>query len=95
MPAVEQHIKNLRDKMQLLARKQRQLEKENAQLKAQLMQLTDQQAAAKHEQEIVELQNAMLKASQQQLDDKEKKELEKKLNQFIAEIDRCISVLSR
>jgi hypothetical protein len=40
------------------------------------------------------MQNAILKASQQQLDDKEKKELEKKLNLFVKEIDRCIALLT-
>jgi hypothetical protein len=56
--------------------------------------LKDKQFDKKQEVEVLEMQNAILKASQQQLDDKEKKELEKKLNLFIKEIDRCIALLT-
>ena len=41
------------------------------------------------------MQHAMLKASQQMLSDQEKKDLEKKLQSFIEEIDLCIAMLSR
>lgn len=80
--------------MQLLVKKHQQLEKENKKLKDELNGLKDKQFDKKQEVEVLEMQNAILKASQQQLDDKEKKELEKKLNLFIKEIDRCIALLT-
>jgi IMP dehydrogenase/GMP reductase len=80
--------------MQLLIKKHQQLEKENKKLKDELSGLKEKQFDKKQELEVLEMQNAILKASQQQLDEKEKKELEKKLNLFIKEIDRCISLLT-
>ena len=80
--------------MQVLIKKHQQLEKENKKLKDELNGLKDKQFDKKQELEVLEMQNAILKASQQQLDDKEKKELEKKLNLFIKEIDRCIALLT-
>ncbi len=95
MSLLEQHIKNLQQKLQLLVKKHVQLQKENQQLKQELNELKEKHSDSKQELDIIEMQNAMLKASQQQLSDKEKKELEKNLHHFITEIDRCISVLSR
>ncbi len=80
--------------MQLLVKKYQQIEKENKRLKEELLQLKEKHGDRKQEMEILEMQNAILKASQQQLDEKEKKELEKKLNGFIREIDRCIALLT-
>jgi hypothetical protein len=95
MDTAEHHIKNLQQKMLLLAKHQRQLLKENQQLKEDVEVYKEQTRAIKQEMNIMEMQNAMLKASQQHLTDKEKKDMEKKLQHFIAEIDRCISMLSR
>lgn len=95
MSLLDQHIQTLQQKVQLLVKKHQQLEKENQRLKDQLSGLKEVQTEKKQEFEVLELENAMLKASQQQLDDKEKKELEKKLNHFVTEIDRCIALLTR
>lgn len=94
MTAIDQHIQSLQQKMQLLVKKHQQLEKENKKLKDELNGLKDKQFDKKQEVEVLEMQNAILKASQQHLDDREKKELEKKLNLFIKEIDRCIALLT-
>ncbi len=80
--------------MQLLVKKYQQTEKENKKLREELLQLKEKHGDRKQEMEVLEMQNAILKASQQQLDDKEKKELEKRLNGFIKEIDRCIALLT-
>ena len=94
MTAIDQHIQSLQQKMQLLVKKHQQLEKENKKLKDELSSLKEKQFDKKQASEVLEMQNAILKASQQQLGDKEKKELEKKLNLFVKEIDRCIALLT-
>ena len=95
MTSIDQHIQSLNQKMQQLAKKHQQLEKENYKLKQELVIIKKQVDEKKQGFEIMEMQNAMLKASQQQLDDKEKRDLEKKLNHFIKEIDRCIEMLTQ
>ena len=94
MTTLDQHIQSLQQKMQLLVKKYQQLEKENTKLKEELIRLKETQSEKKQEVEVLEMQNAMLKASQQHLDVKEKKELEKKLSNYIKEIDRCIALLT-
>lgn len=95
MPKLEEHIQSLQQKMQLLVKKHQQLQKENHKLKEELKSLKENLSAHKHEFEIMEMQNAMLKATQQQLDDKEKKDIEKKINHYIREIDRCIALITQ
>jgi predicted nuclease with TOPRIM domain len=95
MPVQEKQIQGLLQKFQLLVKKHQSLEKENIRLVKEVTELKERLSAVKKESEIFEMQNAMLKAGSDQLDEKEKKDMEKKLNFYIAEIDRCISVLSR
>ncbi len=95
MPTQEVQIQNLLKKFQLLVKKHQSIEKENLRLTKEVNELKEKLLTSKKDTEIVEMQNAILKAGSQQLDDKEKKEMEKKLNFYIAEIDRCIALISR
>ncbi len=95
MTELELRIKSLQQNIQLLVKRSRQLQKENQQLQSELAQLQGQQNQLKQELELSAMQNAILKASQQQLSETEKKEMEKKLQGFIREIDHCIALLSR
>ena len=69
----------------------KELEKKDEELKKLKSKLETKQK----ETEVMDMQHAMLKASQQMLSDQEKKDLEKKLQSFIEEIDLCIAMLSR
>jgi len=81
MAELEQAIKNLDRNLRLLIKKNKRLEQELIKLKG--------------EKKKLEEQNSILKSSQQKLDPEEKKAAEKQIQQFIQEIDRCISFLSR
>lgn len=95
MTDLELRIKSLQQHIQLLVKRSRQLEKENQQLQLEAARLREQQEKLKQDLEITGMQNAMLKAAQQHLSEPEKKEMEKKLQGFIKEIDHCIALLSR
>jgi hypothetical protein len=91
----QQTIQNLHQLTGQLIRQKEQLEQECLKKEEALRQLKEKLEVRSKESEIVEMQHAMLKASQQMLSDSERKELEKKLQVFIAEIDHCIALLSR
>lgn len=50
--------------------------------------------AQKEQLELLQQQQLILKASLGNADDKEKKQLEQKINSYLKNIDKCISLLS-
>jgi len=75
--------------------KQYQLvQKENEKLHAQLQQAKENVHAAQQRTEELLQQVAFLKAAKTGLNDNEKKDFEKRINQQLKEIDKCISLLS-
>lgn len=71
----------------VLQKENNQLKKENAKLKSQL---------ESKEQQMAQLQNQhdALKLSKDGFSEEEKKELEKKIDAYVKEIDYCLSILN-
>lgn len=86
-------IQRIQGKLKELLQQQQLLKKQNEQLQSSLA--ATQQKSREQQQRVEELQQqiAVLKMSSVQLDQQDKKELEKKINQYIKEIDRCIAQL--
>jgi hypothetical protein len=95
MAELEQAIKNLDRNLRLLIKKNKRLEQELNKLKEEKKKLEDRHSAISDSLEQISLQNSILKSAQQKLDPEEKKAAEKKIQQFLREIDRCIAFLSR
>ncbi|HOZ78198.1 MAG TPA: hypothetical protein PLY34_09400 [Ferruginibacter sp.] len=94
MADLENHIKRISDKLQLLLKQYQQLQKDNERLKSAVQKLESGQAAATQQVELLQLQAGILKASAGQMNDIDKKAFEKKINQYLKEIDKCITLLS-
>lgn len=94
MATIDNYFNAVADKLQQLVKSHQRLKKEADRLREELQQCRQQQAA--DQQTIEELQQymAVLKSATGNLPDKDKKELEKKLNQYIKAIDKCIAFLS-
>lgn len=92
---VDQQFTAITEKLQLLLRQQLRLKKENERLMQELE--TFRQKENTYQQQIHELEQriSVLKFATGDMLEKEKKEFEKKLNQYIREIDRCIQYLSQ
>lgn len=88
------HIKQLNAKLQLLLKQHAALQHDNAQQKKTIEALTEKAEKQKEEMEVMKQQQLILKASLDQMEPKEKKELEQKINGYIKNIDKCISLLS-
>jgi chromosome segregation ATPase len=93
--SVDQQFTAINDKLQLLLKALNRLQKENERLKSNLEQVKQKESAAKQSIEELQQQSSILKLASGEMSDKDKKNFEKKINQYIKEIDKCISFLSQ
>lgn len=92
--AVEEQIKNLHQKLQLLLKKYQQLQKENTALKKEV---EGQRLALKEKDGLVytlqqKIDVAKLNAGS--MDATEKKQLEQRINGYLSEIEKCLVLLN-
>jgi hypothetical protein len=71
------------------------LQKDNERLREELDLSRQKELASHQKMEAMEQQISILKLASGEMNDQDKRELEKKINQYIKEIDRCISFLSQ
>lgn len=95
MDQLNNHITAVNTKLQQLLKQYDFLLKENEKQQQLISSLQQEQAATKEQLETIQQQNLVLKASVTDMDPAEKKELEQKINQYIKNIDKCISLLSQ
>ncbi len=93
--SVDQQFNNILDKLQQLLKSLNRLQKENERLKAELETARKREQAALQRIDELQEQTAILKYAAGEMNDKDKKEFEKKINQYLREIDKCISFLSQ
>jgi chromosome segregation ATPase len=95
LSALIDHISIIQNKLQQLLKQYEHLQKEND--KQQDLINTLKEDLEKHKDKMNEMQqqNLILKASVTDMDATDKKELEQKIQQYIKNIDKCISLLSK
>ena len=86
-------IKRIQEKLQLLVKQHLALQKENAQLKTELDQ--SKQLLSTNLVSMDELKQKLdiAKMATGTMSEAERKEMEKKINAYVKEIDRCIALL--
>lgn len=94
MSTTQQPWKHIQDKLQQVSQRYQVLQKDNDRLKKEVTELKAKDVAQVKKIEELEIKVAALKTATGQLNDAEKKELDKRLHQYIREIDRCIAMLS-
>jgi len=94
MSQLDQQLKRLNEKLQQLLKQYHSLQKENERLKQEFQQITSRYTAASLQSEKWQQQTEILKLSKEQMNETEKKAFEKRLNQYVKEIDRCIALLN-
>jgi chromosome segregation ATPase len=92
--AVDQQFNTINDKLQQLLKQHLRLKKENERLKQELESQKRNTETAQQTIEGLHEQIAVLKMAAGDMPERDKKEFEKKLNQYIREIDKCIAFLS-
>lgn len=93
MSELECQLKRIQEKIQQLLKEQLALQKEKQQLEKELCKCKDQSSLQKETIETLKQQVAVLKLSSGEMDETDKKEIEKRINTYIKEIDNCIVLL--
>ena len=95
MASVDQQFNILNDKLQQLLKQYNRLQKENERLKDELQSARNKEAETHYRIEELQQQISIMKISSGDMNEKDKKEFERKINQYIREVDKCISFLSQ
>jgi poly-D-alanine transfer protein DltD len=91
---LDQHITRINQKLQLLLKNYHQLQKDNERQSKLIQTLQQEKENNTTSIHILQQQVHILKASVGNMSEIEKKEFEKNINQYIKEIDKCITFLS-
>jgi phage host-nuclease inhibitor protein Gam len=92
IPTAE-HIARVGTKVARLIKAYKNLQKDHERLSIELENKTAAEARLREQTKLMEQQLNLLKATSGHLDEEAKKDLQKQLNHYIKEIDRCISML--
>jgi len=94
MNPLEQHIQRINEKIQQLLKQYRAVQKDNEKLRKELSDIRQLTTARNKQIEELEQKVSILKTATSNMGEDDKKDLEKRLNHYIREIDKCISILS-
>ncbi len=94
MNNLEAHIKLINEKLQQLLKKHVALKKENGNLNDEVKKLRQKEEDYKSTLYELDQKVNILKAASGQMTEADQKEFEKRINQYIKEIDKCIGLLS-
>ncbi len=92
---IDQQFTTLTEKLQVLLKQQQRLQKENERLRGELEAAARRDRECRQRMEELEQQITILKLGNASLPEEDRKEFEKKINQYIREIDKCIAFLSQ
>lgn len=95
MNTTEQHLRRIQDKVQLLVKQHTVLQKENQSLKEELALAKKETSTAREDLNMLKQQVEILRYSNGEMGEDDKKQFEKRINGYLKEIDRCITMLSR
>jgi len=94
MNNLETHIREVNEKLQQLIKKHIALKKENESLRSELGSMKEKEVEYKYAIHELDQKIYVLKAASGEMPEADKKEFEKKINQYIKEIDKCIGLLT-
>lgn len=94
MTGLTVNINRINAKLQKLLKNYALLQRDNDQQKQLITALKQSEKDLTEKMENLQQQQLILKASLDKMDEKEKKALEQKINGYVNNIDKCISLLS-
>ena len=93
MAETPDQLKRIQEKLQLLLKRHAALQKENAKLKEQLEEVSRQNNVQQENLDSLKQKVDVLKLHTGDMTEADRKELEKRINSYLKEIDRCIALL--
>ncbi len=94
MDTIEEYINAINTKLQVLLKKYAILQKDNAILNNEIELCRQNEKEYLEKINSLEIQAGILKASAGKWDDKEKHDFEKRINQYIKDLDKCMTMLN-
>jgi len=94
MGSIDEHINLLNAKIQEVIKKYASLQKENMVLKTELHRAKESEQQLRGKLGFLEMQSDILKASAGSMAPDEKAAFEKRINQYLRDIDKCIAILN-
>jgi ABC-type iron transport system FetAB ATPase subunit len=94
MEGLQEQLKRITDKLQQVVHRYQLLQKEHEQLNKEVAILRDKEKARLIRIDELEMKTMALQTATGQLNETDKKDVEKRINRYIREIDRCIALLS-
>ncbi|MEP7230636.1 MAG: hypothetical protein ABI691_10315 [Ginsengibacter sp.] len=95
MKTVEEQIKEINKKLQHLVKKYAALQRENTALFCEINGYREKEKAEMEKINILEMQTSILKASAGKMNDGEKFEFEKRINRYIKDLEKCMTMLNK
>jgi len=93
MSTTEQHLKRIQEKLQILLKQYAALQKENSRLIEELKNANQKTSVQQKNVEELKQQVSVLKLNTGEMSEADKKEFERRINNYLKEIDRCIALL--
>lgn len=94
MEGLQDQLKRVTEKLQQVVQRYHVLQKEHEQLSREVTALRDKEKTRITRIDELEMKMTALQSVTVQLNDTEKRDVEKRINRYIREIDRCIALLS-
>ncbi|MBY0534600.1 MAG: hypothetical protein K2P88_02020 [Chitinophagaceae bacterium] len=91
---MEQQLKRIQEKMQQLIKKNALLQKDLEKKNEEIRELKQQISEGLQYNEALQQKVSALSLASGALNEEEKKEMERKMNHYIKQIDRCITMLA-
>ena len=95
MSNTEQHLKRIQERLQLLLKGHTAVVKENKLRKEELSEAKQKVTTQQKSVDELKQQVSILKVSTGEMSEADKKDFEKRINGYLKEIDRCISMLGQ
>ena len=95
MSYTDEHLARIKLKLQQLLKQQAMLQKENQQLKQEVIRLLQERSSFEGQLEELQQKTDVLKFTSGDMNETEKKQMERKLTAYLKEIDRCIAMLGQ
>lgn len=93
MSTTEEQLKRIQDKLQQLLKQHASVRKENEKLKEEVGIAREKLSLQQLYLDELRQQVSILKLNAGGMNERDKKEIEKKINSYLKEIDRCIALL--
>ena len=94
MKTAEEHINSINTKLHQLLKRYAVLQKENAILNDELKERRANEKRFTDRIDSLEMQAGILKASSGKMNEKDKHDFEKRINQYIKDLEKCMAMLN-